>query len=101
MPKHIRHGIMDDIKQVATTTFDNAKEAINKATAKEGFHGRREEEPKVMFGLTKKQLMTAIIILIIFLVVAHYMGWIELPSFIADVLPRKAAPPSHLQYFFF
>jgi hypothetical protein len=93
MPKHIRHGVMD----VASTTWDNIKEAVNKVTAKkEGF--RREEEEE---GMNRKHIMLAIIILIIALIVANYMGYIELPSFLSDILPRKAAPASHLQYFFF
>ena len=94
MPKHIRHGVMD----VVNTTWDNMKEAVNKATAKEGYHGRREEDPKIM-GLTKKQI--TIIAVILFILLAHCMGWITLPACIADMLPRKSAPASHLQYFFF
>ena len=96
MPKHIRHGKWAD---AFDETVKNAKEYINKATApKEGYRGRMEEEPKIM-GLTKKQI--AIIAVILFILLAHCMGWITLPAFIADMLPRKSAPASHLQYFFF
>jgi hypothetical protein len=98
MPKHIRHGAWDKFKEAASETVDNMKESLHKATAKEGYHGRMEEEPKIM-GLTKKQI--AIIAVILFILLAHCMGWITLPAFIADMLPRKSAPASHLQYFFF
>ena len=95
MPKHIRHGAWDKFKEAASETVDNARDYVNKATAK---HIRMEEEPKIM-GLTKKQI--AIIAVILFILLAHCMGWITLPSVIADMLPRKSAPASHLQYFFF
>jgi hypothetical protein len=99
MPKHIRHGAWDDFKKAASETADNARDYINKATApKEGYRGRMEEDPKIM-GLTKKQI--AIIAVILFILLAHCMGWITLPACIADMLPRKSAPASHLQYFFF
>lgn len=98
MPKHIRHGAWDKFKQAASETAANARDYVNKATAKEKFHGRMEEEPIIM-GLTKKQI--AIIAVILFILLAHCMGWITLPSCIADMLPRKSAPASHLQYFFF
>ena len=98
MPKHIRHGVLDDLKNVASNTVNNMKESLHKATAKEGYHGRMEEEPKIM-GLTKKQI--TIIAVILFILLAHCMGWITLPACIADMLPSKSAPASHLQYFFF
>ena len=94
MPKHIRHGVLD----VVSDTVNNIKESLHKATAKEGYHGRIEEEPKIM-GLTKKQI--TIIAVILFILLAHCMGWITLPACIADMLPSKSAPASHLQYFFF
>jgi hypothetical protein len=75
------------------------KDSLHEATGKkEGFYGRIEEEPKIM-GLTKKQI--TIIAVILFILLAHCMGWITLPACIADMLPRKSAPASHLQYFFF
>lgn len=99
MPKHIRHGTWDDIKQIASKTADNIQASIHEAaTKKEGFHGRREEDIKIM-GLTKKQI--TIIAIILFILLAHCMGWITLPACIADMLPGKSAPASHLQYFFF
>ena len=98
MPKHIRHGAWDKFKEAASETVENAREYVNKATAKEGYRGRMEEEPKIM-GLTKKQI--AIIAVILFILLAHCMGWITLPACFADMLPRKSAPASHLQYFFF
>ena len=78
MPKHIRHQ--------------------SKQHKREGFFSRVEEQLRP-FGLTNKHL--TVIAIILFILLAHCMGWITLPTCIADILPGKSAPASHLQYFFF
>ena len=101
MPKHIRHQREEKKSYInSLSDFGTAiKKSINELTSdskKEGFRGY--EEPKIL-GLSKKHI--AIIAVILFILLAHCMGWITLPSFIADLLPGKSAPANHLQYFFF
>jgi hypothetical protein len=43
----------------------------------------------------------ALLLIVLIAAIAHYMGYITLPGPLADMIPRKAAPASHLQYFFF
>jgi hypothetical protein len=45
-------------------------------------------------------VMAILFIIILALFAAHYMGYMTLPGPLAN-LPRKVAPASHLQYFFF
>jgi hypothetical protein len=45
-------------------------------------------------------VIAILLILILALFAAHYMGYMTLPGPLAN-LPRKSAPAAHLQYFFF
>ena len=100
MPKHIRDnrqrmdqcshlsGTTDYIKCKATTMY-------NQFTNQPGMYIR--SNPKQTMGT----IFVLLLLLVAGLVAAHYMGYITLPAAVGNLIPRKAAPASHLQYFFF
>ncbi len=63
---------------------------------KEGYRADASDENNRL-----RNFLIALLILFLLIGIAHYMGFITLPGPLADMIPRKAAPASHLQYFFF
>jgi hypothetical protein len=90
MPKHIRNRNNRQNKPAMEKVGDELK----MLSAKMGYHIRA---PSQSVG---GWVMAILMILILGVVIAHYMGYITLPGPLGKI-PRKAAPPSHLQYFFF
>ena len=121
MPKHIRHqraestdtpsesevycsaktyaGLSPQEKDAFMTKIKyywcRAKTSIM-GIPKEGY---RADAPKE--NDTMRKVLIALLLIVLIAIVAHYMGYITLPGPLADMIPRKAAPASHLQYFFF
>ena len=92
MPKHIRNRDnrqhrMKDCSQLSFLDRVNC-EAENLKD--------RYNTPKQAMGW----IMAILMIIILGLFAAQYMGYITLPGPLAGI-PRKSAPASHLQYFFF
>ena len=112
MPKHIRHQrhyeeedctpVRQQHGAFSSQYYECLKQKAGRFINGNQPYGRiRHNEGAVKKEGNYNNIMMAIIVLIIALVAAHYMGYITLPDFLADILPRKAAPASHLQYFFF
>jgi hypothetical protein len=89
MPKHIRNR---DNRHYAReqTVMDKVNDYFV------SFKKQYIRTPKQTMGW----IMAILMIIILGVVAAHYMGYITLPGPLSGI-PRKAAPPSHLQYFFF
>ena len=122
MPKHIRHQraesadtpseseVYCSVKTYAGLTPEEEDAFMTKlkyywcrvktsimGIPKEGYRADAPKEEKN----TMRNVLVALLLLMLIAAVAHYMGYITLPGAIADMIPRKAAPASHLQYFFF
>ncbi len=91
MPKHIRNR--DHRRQEDNCShlsgFEYAKCKVNEMMP-------TNPNPKQTMGW----VIAILFIIILALFAAHYMGYMTLPGPLAN-LPRKVAPASHLQYFFF
>ena len=89
MPKHIRNR---DNRHYAReqSVMDKVNNYID------SFKKQHIRTPKQTMGW----IMAILMIIILGVVAAHYMGYITLPGPLGKI-PRKAAPASHLQYFFF
>jgi hypothetical protein len=92
MPKHIRNR-------------DNRQHRMNDCSYLSGLDYIKCEAKKIQDSYTSPKqamgwIMAILMIIILGAVAAHYMGYITLPGPLAGI-PRKAAPASHLQYFFF
>ena len=93
MPKHIRnrdnrqHRRMQDCSKLSGLEYGKCEYENLKA---------QYNAPKQTIGWVIAILM----LIILGVVAAHYMGYITLPGPLAGI-PRKSAPASHLQYFFF
>jgi hypothetical protein len=73
------------------TIGDKVKDAYYKMTGK---HIRTPSQSVTGW------IMAILLLLVLGVFAAHYMGYITLPGPLGKI-PRKAAPASHLQYFFF
>jgi len=93
MPKHIRNrdNRQHRINNCPCSTWDLRCKYENNCLVP---HHIRT--PKQTLGW----IAAIIMIIILLVVVAHYFGYITLPGILGKI-PRKAAPASHLQYFFF
>ena len=93
MPKHIRDN--KNYPQ-GMTMMDKAKMKVEEIKA-QGMGMYIRTNPKQAMGT----VIILLLLVVLGLVAAHYMGYITLPAAVAKYVPRKAAPASHLQYFFF
>ncbi len=93
MPKHIRNRDNRQHRMGSCDHLSGLEYAKCKAKELTGYHIR---SPKQAMGW----IIAILMIIILGLFSAHYFGYITLPGPLAGI-PRKAAPASHLQYFFF